>query len=202
MPMPLFRARRPAGPVTVAAAGATITDSFNRANSAVTLGTTDTGQMWTAHAGTWGISSNQAYCVVDASGVNFATVPAAADGTLQFTIPVTGGGSGGSPWGAFRFTDIDNTLYVQGNGIEALALRKREGAAASTLATGTIPNLSANDVVKVVLAGSSIKIYVNDVLDIDTTSAFNQSATRVGLGTDFGAGPGAAPRFDAFSFTP
>ena len=38
-------------------------DTFTRANSAVTLGSTEVGALaWTANVGTWGISSNQAYC--------------------------------------------------------------------------------------------------------------------------------------------
>lgn len=45
------------------AGASSITDSFNRANSTTTLGNTDTGQAWTVLAGTWGISSNQAYCL-------------------------------------------------------------------------------------------------------------------------------------------
>lgn len=38
-------------------------DTFNRADSASTLGSADTGQAWTAVSGTWGISSNKGYLV-------------------------------------------------------------------------------------------------------------------------------------------
>lgn len=185
-----------------AGGGGGITDSFNRANSTTSLGTADTGQAWTAHSGVWGISSNQAYCETDASFLNFATLAGAADGTLQVKLPSPGGGSGGSAWVVCRFTDVNNCLYVACSGIDPYRLMRRQGGTLSTLGTGTIANANSNDVVKVVLLGSSIRVYVNGVLDLDVTTAFNQTAVRVGMGTDFGAGPGSAPRFDDFSFTP
>jgi hypothetical protein len=40
-----------------------VTDSFNRTDSASSLGTADSGQSWSQVAGTNGISSNQAYVV-------------------------------------------------------------------------------------------------------------------------------------------
>ena len=54
------------------APGLVITDSFDRADSTTTLGTTDTGQTWTYHAAsggssTWGIRSNAAYKVSGAA---------------------------------------------------------------------------------------------------------------------------------------
>lgn len=185
-----------------AGGGGVVTDSFNRANSTTSLGTADTGQAWTAHSGGWGISSNQAYCDTDASLLNFATVAGAADGVLQVKLPSPGGGSGGSAWVVCRFTDVNNCLYVACSGIEQYRLMKRQGGALSTLGTGTIDHANSNDVVRVVLLGTSIKVYVNDVLDLDVTTAFNQTATRVGMGTDYGSGPGSAPRFEDFSFTP
>jgi hypothetical protein len=185
-----------------AGGGGGVTDAFNRANSTTSLGTADSGQEWTADAGGWGISSNQAYCETDASFLNFATLAGAADGTLEVKLPSPGGGSGGSAWVVCRFTDVDNCLFVLCSGAEPYRLMKRQGGVPSTLDTGALAQANTDDVVKVVLSGSSIRVYVNDELEIDGASAFNETAVRVGLGTDFGAGPGSAPRFDDFSFTP
>ena len=39
-----------------------VSDSFNRADNASSLGTADSGHVWTAHTGTWGIDGNRARC--------------------------------------------------------------------------------------------------------------------------------------------
>jgi len=43
-------------------------DTFTRPNSTTTLGTTETGQAWTAQKGTWGIASDKAYLVSQSGG--------------------------------------------------------------------------------------------------------------------------------------
>lgn len=63
IPLGVLAQRQPA-----TTGGAAVTDSFDRADSTTTLGTTDTGQTWTYHAAsggssTWGIRSNAAYKV-------------------------------------------------------------------------------------------------------------------------------------------
>ena len=52
---------------TTAQARAPITDTFNRADSATTLGSTDTGQAWQTVYGTAGISGNQARAYTNAA---------------------------------------------------------------------------------------------------------------------------------------
>lgn len=40
-----------------------VLDRFNRANNNVTMGSTETGQLWVPIQGVWGILNNRAYCV-------------------------------------------------------------------------------------------------------------------------------------------
>jgi hypothetical protein len=185
---------------TTASAGQTFTDSFNRADSAVTLGSTDTGQAWTAHSGTWGITGNQAYCAVDDAGHNVATFAAAADGTLQVTLVDPAGGSGGAAWLVFRSAaDASQFIYLECSTIAPCQLYTYDAGVAVALDTGSPVAAGAGDVVEIVLLGTAIEVYVNDVLVIEATSSFQQTATRVGLGTDFGLD--GSVRFDALSFT-
>ncbi|WP_307874757.1 DNRLRE domain-containing protein [Frankia nepalensis] len=89
-------------------------DSFTRANSSTTLGTSDTGEQWQALTlpglgnGTWGISGNAAYLATASGNRNMATVSAAADGTFSFKMPVAQAGLGL----AFRFADASNYWRV------------------------------------------------------------------------------------------
>lgn len=175
-----------------------ITDSFNRTNNASSLGATDTGETWTARSGTGGILSNQAYFSANGASDCTATVPGRADGTTQCTFPVVPGASGGTVRLVVRCSDNDNQIYADANVTGNYVLRKKEAGTATALATGTA-TAANNDVVKIVTSGTSLKVYVNNVLDIDTTSTFNQSAVNVGIGTDYGLDGSA--RFDVFSFT-
>jgi len=61
--------------IVTTTASTSILDSFDRADSATTLGSADTGQAWTAHSSTWGITGNLAYNVSAQNEVQRATVP-------------------------------------------------------------------------------------------------------------------------------
>lgn len=66
-----------------------VTDSYDRANSAVTMGSPELGgTAYTAHTGTWGIQTNQAYLVSGTAGVyNRVTTDAGvSDCTVEVTI--------------------------------------------------------------------------------------------------------------------
>jgi hypothetical protein len=77
---------------STAAATTYASDTFTRADSALTLGTSSGGGIWTAQLGTWGISGNRAYCPVPAAGFNHATLPAVtSDGVLTIDVIIPGG---------------------------------------------------------------------------------------------------------------
>lgn len=186
-----------------AGGGALFSDSFNRADNASSLGAADTGQVWQAIAGTWGILSNQAYCSADGGAffsVALLSDAGGADGVLQVTLAQPGGASGGSSWIIFRSTaDANQFIYVVGSDSASYTVATYDAANVTTIATGTIPAAQAGDVVRIEFSGSAIQVYINDVLDIDTTSAFAQTEVGKGIGTDFGVSGG--PRFDNLSFT-
>jgi hypothetical protein len=72
-----------------------ITDNFNRANGS--LGTTNTGQTWSATRGSWSISSNQATSSDSASTYPMATVDINAQNVVV-SADITDGGPGLAFW--------------------------------------------------------------------------------------------------------
>lgn len=165
------------------AGGEAIKDDFNRANSTSTLGSTNTGQVWTAHQGTWGIASNAAYVVTSSGpGWNEATVESGgANVMVQGQVAVVAGAFYGVPRLLFRFTDTANYLYVEAHSVNGWALKKREAGSETTLGSPYATAATNNDVVKVVANGSALEVFVNAVSRITATSAFNVSATRCGI---------------------
>lgn len=175
----------------VVAVGATYTvhDTFTRANSSTSLGTADTGQAWTAHTGTWGITSNAAY-LVTSSGESVATLDC---GLSDIDFSVSYSGRTDDLGIVFRAIDASNWLLVYSNpggGVEtwqrvAGSYSQLHAAAGSAGASGTL---------RVVTSGTSINVYLDgSVLYSVTTSQF-QTETRVGLRR--GAAGGTAPTWD------
>lgn len=73
-----------------------ISDSFNRADSAVSLGSADVGGAWTAEAGTWGIASNRGYkATVNQQGYASIDTGVSDNIDLECTFPVAGTAGGG-----------------------------------------------------------------------------------------------------------
>lgn len=158
-------------------------DAFTRANSAATLGSTDgAGTVdpiaWTALVGTWGISSNQAYCPTPPGSGNdgIARVELAqADVDLSITVTVRGTDAGIT----FRITDSTHYWAWQMGATGTAQLFKRNGTftQVGTNHTGGVDG----DVLRVVVSGSSISCYRNGVLLETTTDAFNSTATKHGI---------------------
>jgi hypothetical protein len=72
-----------------------ITDNFNRTNGS--LGTTNTGQTWSATRGTWSISSNQATSSDSANNYPMATVEIGVQ-NVDVSADINGGGPGVAFW--------------------------------------------------------------------------------------------------------
>lgn len=160
--------------------GRVITDSFNRANSSSTLGSADTGELWTAHAGTWGISSNRAYVAAASGGVDLATLNAnTANGTVGVRL------YGYYPFArlVFRFSDVNNYLYyTDAAGIHTV--RKVVGGTDSLVGTLAAFTYTDGDLIQVALNGSSIAVLATGVQRWSGTEAHNVTATRFGLGNN------------------
>lgn len=176
---------------------AVVSDTFTRADSAVSLGSADTGQAWTAVVGTWGITSNKGYCATAGNSEKVATVEAAlADCSIQVTMRASGDpvASGGGI--TFRRSDATNYLIAV---IESNALRvyKRVAGAFTSLGFYSFTPLTTTDyVVKVTLVGSTIKAFLDGTERVSVSDSHNSTATLHGL-RDFHDGP--LWRFDNFT---
>lgn len=173
---------------------ANVSDSFNRADDATSLGTADSGQAWTAELGTWGISSNQAYLVTSAGDAqNTAWVETSeTDGTAQVTIAVVGGSNVGI---VFRLVDGNNYYIAIHDGGVLYFYRRLAGG--FTLLGNLSYTLVAGDVFSVVMAGSDFDFKVNAVSKI-TVNDSNHTGTKCGIRH---GGAASAARFDDFTFT-
>lgn len=168
-----------------------VSDSFNRADSTTSLGTAETGQTWTALNGTYGISANTAYqptLVADSLAVVESGV---SDGEVQCKLST----NSNIARIVFRAIDKSNYLFVQNDhlGGQNVTLYK--------VVNGTMTRIdyvaqarNANDVYRIVLAGTSVKVYVNDVLKLDKVVEDHVTATKHGIGNSYSANM----RFDDF----
>lgn len=169
----------------IAGGFSTITDSFNRADSTSTLGSTDTGQAWTAQAGTWGISSNTAYTTTASGQVTVVVDAGVSDCTVQATL-TDATGSCGLCW---RSTDDNNYWLVAG----VLCYKRVAGGFTSMGSTGGFSN---GDVITVVVSGNNHTIKRNGTTVLSFTDSFNATATKHGLRAQTNTS-----RFDSFSIT-
>lgn len=98
-----------------------ISDDFNRANSAVTLGTSTSGQSWENLSGTWGISTNRAYAVTSNNSYPVATIDFGLP-TFNMSTDILGTGTGlifwatnANNWWAVTLTASTGTISFQCN---------------------------------------------------------------------------------------
>lgn len=120
-------------------------DSFDRADSAVTLGNADTGQAWAVSAGTWGISGGQAYSVSDVSLDCALLNNPTADAIFSYSISgdiaaSVGPGSYHIIHCIFRALNADTLLSVElFNGV--VRLYKRATGSFTALANSAVPTV-------------------------------------------------------------
>ena len=180
-------------------------DTFTRADSALTLGSAETGQAWTPVSGTWGISSNRAYNVSDTSG-QIATIPGgAADGIVDCTLRGDMTGAAYSiPQVIARYNDANNFLYAQlYNGNAALV--KVDGGALSSLASAVTPTVDSTDyALRLVMVGNSVRVYKDNTEVISHTLSGGDTKyaayTTLGFRFEKSGSPTADARWDSFRF--
>jgi hypothetical protein len=176
-------------------------DTFDRADSSGGLGTpSDGGSVWvqdTSGGGvTFGISSNKAYDPFDNNGHLVASLEAsAADVSVQVTLAAFAGQMGLSA----RVSDANNFLNVRALAGTGYSLFKRVAGSSTQLGSTWAGTPADGDVVKLVMSGSSLEVFVNGVSRITATDSFNSTATKHGLWA-FAANFTAA-RWDDFSIT-
>lgn len=173
-------------------------DSFNRADSTTTPGSTDQGstRAWTEDLGAWGISSNRAY--ISAAGNSIMTITGAYDfEELSVEVPTWGADDA---WLIFRCTDVNNRVRWGGTvGSRPQLQVINAGAIAVDLSPDvnlatTERILAAGDRLSVRCQGSVIECFLNGKLILSVSDETEQG-TRVGLQVDT-----TAIRFDNFTF--
>lgn len=157
-----------------------VSDLFNRADNASSLGNTDTGQTWQAISGTWGIQGNKAYLVTHGASTNDVVVVETGVSDCEASVKISG--SLTRPRLAFRVTDQSNFFFVFANTTGYQLISVTTGSNTTIGTSAVIP--AQNDVVKAVASGSSIKIYINESLIFDITNTLRQTATKHGLATN------------------
>jgi hypothetical protein len=176
---------------------AIVRDTFTRADSAITLGSAETGQAWSALAGTWGISSNKAYLVTDTGQAVAVLDAGVADYTYTIDLTTSPTASRVDCGIVFRATDNNNYLLLALNkivGANTIKLWKNSGGAFGALQTVDPAELAENTLyaVRAVLNGNSIVIQLNGVEKINYTLAGADATafgtpTKLGIRVNYGA---------------
>lgn len=170
-----------------------VSDSFNRANSASSMGSTDsayggTSTAWIPLGGsTWGVLGTQAYNPAGNSQAITVVETGHADCTIECLL--AGVGNTGLCW---RVSDNNNNYVFTAVG--AGTVYKRVAGSYTSLGNFVGGAPVAGDVIKIVVSGNTHTIYRNGVQAIQFTDAFNATATRHGLRSD----TDASSRFDDF----
>ena len=189
----------------------TVTDTFNRANNALTMGNADTGQTWAPWVGgsapTWGIISNSAYNVDQIAGFgavpSFVVIDAGMVNTIASVTILDGsavGGLGLADQGlVFRWVDASNYYFMTySSSLQQLRLfRVLAGFGGDVGADIGDPTviLADGDVFEVRTCGNAINAYLNGVHKI----AYLDDGTGP-MGTFYGLQTMAVDaRFDDFS---
>ncbi|WP_261574215.1 DNRLRE domain-containing protein [Frankia gtarii] len=152
-------------------------DQVTRANSATSLGATETGEAWQSTSGTWGVDGNAAYLATAAGTRNAATVVGAADGAFSFTMPVAQAGVGL----VFRSADANNFWrLVAQPGSNSWQLIKRDDGVETTVATAAGMCCTAADVLRVETNGPQISVLRNGTQILSANDPAVLYGTRVG----------------------
>lgn len=163
-------------------------DSFNRVDSASSLGVADTGQAWNVIGGTWGIDGGKAYCA--ATGSNNVVINAGiSDGILTVKLPSV---AKGAERVTFRWYNSANRLSLWVD-TDKYALYKNVSNEETLLGSYSVVPQN-NDVIKIEANGSLIKVYLNDLKIFEVTESANIANTNWGFGTH----NSILPRFDDF----
>jgi hypothetical protein len=170
-------------------------DDFTRADNSSSLGSTSTGNLaWTAHGGTWGITSNNGYMSAPAAGTMQENIASFDVGVSDFAIEWTHGTYiAGPTYQAFRVVDNDNYIIVSSNSVSTHTMYISVKQAGSYVGSGTISNTTpivAGSVIRVECVGPAIHLFLDGVYKGTRNTSIHQTATRVGLGAYSANGTG------------
>jgi hypothetical protein len=168
-------------------------DTFVRADSSTTLGTTTVGGFtWQPLGGTvYGISSNQAYPVSGATDKPVVVDVGSANIDASITISTFSASTEEALY--FRVIDASNGWRLIRAG-STLRLQKRV-AGVTTSVFNIAKSFSNGDTFRVRAIGNTINCYVNGIHQFSTTDTYNNTATMHGFGQATG---NSGARFDNF----
>jgi hypothetical protein len=164
-----------------------VSDSFNRANSTTTLGTTDsytggTAKTWmpsSAETGTFGINSNRAYLVSAGNAYSMARLDCGvSDGIIEVDVTWNTNSAGGL---VFRYS---TALRWFDTYIDSSGLKLRRGVDYATTVLGSYNFTPINGTtyrLKATINGSTISISLDGTERITATDSFNAASTLHGL---------------------
>lgn len=178
-----------AGHIINGSAPATITDGFNRSDSATTLGTTETGQTWSVSGTLWGIRSNKAYKVGTAKTSSSAwvdytardmAVTATYINALQYSTLVARFSPPYATGSGYRFTSEGavSSLARRINGANTVLYTAPSFAAGSIVKISTIEEASGTRVT-LTINGAQVYTTLDSTVDrpMGTSAGFTQSTT-------------------------
>jgi hypothetical protein len=158
-------------------------DTFNRADDATGLGTSDSGHVWTDAAGTLGILNGKCYAPA-AENSRFTHDLGISDFYAEIVCSITGTGKSG--YLLFRYVDGGN-FWRFGHVNGSLSLYRSVGYTAVDLKLASlIPDnaLSAGDRIGVECDGEDISIYKNGIRLYSFTDSAHSTATKIGINID------------------
>lgn len=172
-----------------------VSDSFNRADNASSLGTAETGQAWVAVDGVFGIVSQKAKMTTLGSIYPQAVVNAGVSNcTVSMDVTYVTNNGGGIN---FRVKDVLTFLHCVVNKT-GLVVSKYDNYVSTTLGSyAFVPTNVATYHISVELNGESIKAFLNGIERISITNTFNVNETKHGIRIP----DGMAMTFDNFTIT-
>jgi hypothetical protein len=185
----------PVGPLPIPGA----TDTFDRADSAVSLGSASTGQRWKAVTGTWGIADGAATVTTPGAFVSLATIAVGAtDGRYQVTAEVMAPGFGL----AFRCRSLENCWRVEAvPNLGTWNVIKTIGGSEITVGNlGTVP-IDNGTTIAVTAESDRLTFFVNDEEVKTVLDGELSTVQRAGISLREPASAGIA-RWSGFAMAP
>jgi hypothetical protein len=150
-----------------------VSDSFDRADNASSLGNSDTGQTWIIGSGTWAISSNQA----KGTGNNITALQDIGSSNAKISVTVGAAIDSGI---VFRYKDENNYFRFVRVGAGNVYLQKKVSGTLTTL-QNISSAVAVGDILTVIASGDSIQVLKNGTSLYTTTDSSYLLNTKHGI---------------------
>lgn len=176
-----------------------VTESFNRADHASSLGIADSQQAWSTQAGTWGITGNKAYQSLTTNSDRVVTLDSGIQGASDIRVKVVWN-AGEKAGIAFRAQDASTgfIFFIDAGGGYSLGRKLPSYSVLGTNASGPATNGQTLEM-RVILNGTSITCFANNSQKFSLTDPNFTTVSRHGLFFNPAASGTTLTRFDDFS---